>query len=192
MTSYCKRCREQLQDNQTDGEPFLKRWTKNPAYLVEQNKTKRECDFIQTSRVNNQRENSPPQTTGQLLNYRTALTHTHTIKKIINQSTLIWKASIYQKWSSGNFQTPTVWKREKNLSGFDIKLDQLTNLCFTLWCFKVVHGIEGRNKDMEVNGHRLIFKIFLGQRQLTSNVLSNTLITTEISYVSRVSLHTFK
>lgn len=45
ITSYCKRCREELQDSQTDGEPFLKGCTKNFACLVEQNKAKRECDF---------------------------------------------------------------------------------------------------------------------------------------------------
>lgn len=84
MTSYCKRCREELQDNQTDGKPFIKGWTKNLACLVEQNKAERESDSRQASQVNNQRVNSTPSTTGQLPNYRTA-------KNILNHSMLIWK-----------------------------------------------------------------------------------------------------
>lgn len=107
MTSYCKRCREELQDNQTDGEPFLKGCTKNLACLVEQNKAKRECDFRQASQVNNQRENSTPLTTRQLPSYRTA-------KYILNHSTLIWKVSIQQKWKFSNFKHLLGRKKRKS------------------------------------------------------------------------------
>lgn len=125
MTSYCKRCREELQDNQTDGEPFLKGCTKNLARLAEQNKAKRECDFRQASHVNNQRENSTPS------NYRTAAQPQNSKKHSKPQH--VHLESFYpQKWSFGNFQTPVRWKGEKNLPGFDMKLDHIINLCFIL------------------------------------------------------------
>lgn len=90
-------------DNSPDGEPFLGDWTKNLAYLVEQNKTKKACNFIQTSYINNQRENSPLLPT---LMYRTAAKLSNstgtkqTKKQIINQSTSIQEAPTH----------PTPWK----------------------------------------------------------------------------------
>lgn len=118
MTSYCKRCRKELQDNQTDWDLFLRGWTKNLACLVEQNKAKRECDFRQASLVNNLRESSTPSTTGQLPNYKTA-------KNILNYSMLIWKASTQQKQSLGNFQTPVTWKGEKTYLVLKLSLTSL-------------------------------------------------------------------